>query len=289
VIISPDGKYFPYEALVVDDQTSDPNYFIDDHAVSYTYSARYLLYNISIQSDNSSSNNFIGIAPVHFSNFNLPDLPGSAESLDKIEKLYTHTFNLTSEQAKKKDFLEKFPSYKLIQLYTHASDTSNSGEPIIYFADSAVYLSDLISIGKTSSQLIVLSACETSNGMLMQGEGVFSFNRGFASLGIPATVSNIWSIDNQSTYEITEIFYKNLSKAMPIDVALQKAKLEFISNASKQKKLPYYWAAAILVGKTDAIEMSKPLHWTWIAVAAGLFVAGILFFLFKRKNKTRIN
>ena len=41
IIISPDGKYFPFEALITNTSTLD--YFLDDHAVTYTYSARYLL------------------------------------------------------------------------------------------------------------------------------------------------------------------------------------------------------------------------------------------------------
>jgi hypothetical protein len=29
--------------------------------------------------------------------------------------------------------MQLFNGYKMIQLYTHASDTSNTGEPVIYF------------------------------------------------------------------------------------------------------------------------------------------------------------
>ena len=44
IIISPDGAYFPFEALVTDNRKpGSPIYFIQDHAVSYTYSARYLM------------------------------------------------------------------------------------------------------------------------------------------------------------------------------------------------------------------------------------------------------
>ena len=41
VIISPDGKYFPFEALVTNNQPL--TYFLNDYAVSYTYSARFLM------------------------------------------------------------------------------------------------------------------------------------------------------------------------------------------------------------------------------------------------------
>lgn len=182
--------------------------------------------------------------------------------------------------------MQQFYSYKIIQLYTHASDSSNGGEPVIYFADSVLSLSELIPENKTAAQLIVLSACETGNGKLYKGEGVFSFNRGFAALGIPSAVINLWSVENESTYKITELFYKYISEGLPLDVALQKAKLDFIQNAPKGKKLPYYWAAAILAGKTDAIEMGHRFNWYWVAMGAGIILAGLGFFLIKRKKRS---
>jgi hypothetical protein len=45
IIISPDGHYFPFEALVT---TENPRqFFVENYAVSYTYSARYLLNDFS--------------------------------------------------------------------------------------------------------------------------------------------------------------------------------------------------------------------------------------------------
>ena len=111
-----------------------------------------------------------------------------------------------------------------------------NNDPVIYFSDSALYLSSLIPDRKPVTQLVVLSACETANGKLYRGEGIFSFNRGFAALGIPAAISNLWSVDNESTYQITELFYKYLSQGLPTDIALQKAKLEFINTTVLPEK-----------------------------------------------------
>jgi len=282
IIISPDGRYFPFEALITKSKLSQPDYFLEDHAVSYTYSARYLLYNFSISSLGTNSKDFLGFAPVQFANFTLDALPGSDESLKKIERFYNYSNILKSEEATKTKFLENFSKYKIIQLYTHSSDSSVLGEPVIYFSDSAMYLSDLISLDKPASQLIVLSACETSNGKLYQGEGVFSFNRGFAALGIPASITNLWSVDNESTYKLTELFYKYVSKGIPLDISLQKAKLEFITSSTKGKKMPYYWAAAIIAGKTDAIEMNKGFQGKWLSLIGDFFLMFLAFFVFRK-------
>ncbi len=286
IVISPDGQYFPFEALIMNTNTVSPVYFLNNHAVSYTYSARFLLNNFT-DAYSPGNYDFLGIAPVNYaSSLSLAALSGSDHSLHEIGNYFSGAENFLSGRASKNNFVNQFSKYKLIQLYTHASQSSKNDEPVIYFADSALYLSDLIPENKPATQLIVLSACETGNGKFYQGEGVFSFNRGFAALGIPSSVSNLWSVDNKSTYKLTELFYKYIAKGLPIDIALQKAKLKFIENASRQNRLPYYWAAAILVGKTNPVTLNKPVAWKYLAVIlamATLCYGG--WRLFKRKKQ----
>jgi CHAT domain-containing protein len=287
VIISPDGRYFPFEALIMNADYQNPEYFIKDYAVSYTYSARYLLNNFSANSAGRSMD-FLGIAPIQYNTgFKLNALPGSEASLNHIGAYFKKTTNLIAGEASKNNFLKQFANYKIIQFYTHATDSSSNREPVIYFADSALYLSELILESKPVTQLVVLSACQTGNGKLYQGEGVFSFNRGFASLGIPAAISNLWSVDNLATYSLTELFYKYLSKGQPTDMALQKAKIEFQDQGSNNR-LPYYWAAPILAGKTNVIEIDNGYFNLSSMVLAGLAVL-LLLTLLVRKKRVRLN
>lgn len=285
IIISPDGRYFPFEALITKTSPS-PGYFLNDHAVSYTYSARYLM-NDLVTNTTEPAGNFLGLAPVEYAaDFSLASLQGSDFSLSRIKPYFNKSKTLIARQATKNNFLQQFSKYIIIQLYTHASDTSKNHEPVIYFTDSALYLSDLIAENKPFTRLIVLSACETGNGKFYQGEGVFGFNRGFASIGIPSSVTNLWAVDNQSTYRLTEIFYKYLSEGVPIDVALQKAKLRFLSDASKENNMPYYWAATIVAGKTNAIEYKKTYPWKF-EVLTGIGIAGLAILVmwgWRRKN-----
>ncbi len=285
IIISPDGQYFPFESLITNIFNREPAYFLYDHAVSYTYSARFLMNDFKSGSV-SGGRNFMGIAPVNYpSTFSLTALPGSDVSLIKIASYFDNAVNKVTTHASRNNFLQQFSKYRIIQLYTHASDSSGNNEPVIYFSDSALYLSDLINAYKPMTRLIVLSACETGAGKNYQGEGVFSFNRGFAALGIPAAISNLWSVENESTYQLTELFYKHLAQGLPTDIALQKGKLEFMQNASKEKLLPYYWAGQVLVGKTDIIELRKHSIWYWIIFS--LIMGAVIFFGYKKVyNKT---
>ncbi|WP_276501202.1 CHAT domain-containing protein [Terrimonas pollutisoli] len=275
IIISPDGQYFPFESLVSTNAVKSPGYLINDHAVSYTYSARFLMNDFKTSSGNGR--NFMGVAPINYPvSFSLASLPGSDQSLQRIANYFGYSTKQVAINASRNNFLRQFSGYKIIQLYTHAADSSINNEPVIYFADSALYLSDLIHESKPVTRLIVLSACETGRGKLYNGEGVFSFNRGFAALGIPSAITNLWAVDNESTYELTELFYKWLAKDLPIDIALQKAKLEFLETASGERLLPFYWAAPVLVGKSDSIHLEKAQPWKWIVLLTG--VGCIVFF-----------
>ena len=277
LIVSPDGKGFPFEALITNENEQKPDYLLKKVATSYTYSVKYLT-NKFTQNNNRS---LLGIAPVAYNNQHLPNLYGSDISLKEINKYFTQGQNFLMENATKNNFLHNFPAYNIIQLYTHAADSSANGDPIIYFSDSALLLSELFTDRKPVTQLVVLSACETASGKLYEGEGIFSFNRGFAALGIPAAVSNLWPVDNESTYKITELFYKFLAQGLPTDIALQQAKIRFINTVgSKEKTLPYYWAGTILTGKPQPVYMGSNFGWKQIA---GLFIVIFLLLFLAKK------
>ncbi|NII26962.1 CHAT domain-containing protein [Pseudoflavitalea sp. X16] len=270
VIISPDGRYFPFEALLT--AIRPRTWFLKDHAISYTYSARYL-FNDFTAATNKQAKTFMGFAPVQYAGAKLPELYESDRSLEALTRYFSTADNFTRKDASRNNFLQQFANYRIIQLYTHASDNLEQGEPVIYFADSLLYLSDLVSDKKPATSLVVLSACETGSGKFYQGEGVFSFNRGFAALGIPAAITSLWKAENKKTYTLTTLFYKYLSEGEPVDVALQHAKLEFMESSSQENGLPYHWAVPVLTGKITDMP-GQPFPW-WLvlpAIAAGIIV-----------------
>lgn len=286
IVVSPDGQYFPFESLVTDFSGKSVSYLVQDHSVSYTYSAKFL-FSSFFPDASTGAENFMGIAPINYpKKFSLASLPNSDKSLAAISRLFSESANLISSLATRDNFMRRFYNYKIIQFYTHASDTSVNDEPVIYFSDSALYLSDLVTEHRPMTRLIVLSACETGLGKDYKGEGVFSFNRGFAALGVPSSVTNLWSVDNESTYKLTELFYKYVAKGLPLDEALQKAKLEFINTSSKEKQLPYYWAATILVGTTDSLTITKKTNWNYYYTAAiTLPFLFIIYFILKKRKQ----
>ena len=290
VIVSQDNRWIPFEALITNIGQGGPRYFVADHPVSYTYSFRYLTYS-GIGRADATGNGLLGVAPVRFdSSLNLASLVGSDGSLNRIASGFPHVTSLLSQHATRNNFLREFYRYPLIQLYTHAADSGGGrNEPVIYFADSALYLSELIPESKPLTQLIVLSACETGSGHLYQGEGVFSFNRGFAALGIPSSIANLWAVEDQSTYRITELFYHYLSDGLPADRALQQAKLDFIGDGSGEKSLPYYWAAPVFAGDGTFSIPRVPVLSRWFLPIGLLLLASIAILILKRRYRSSRN
>ena len=277
LIISPDGRYFPFEALLT--STRPVTYLLKSHAVSYTYSARYLLNDFTAVT-NKKAKSFMGFAPVRYAGTQLPALYESDRSLGALTSYFGTADNFVGRQASRDNFLRHFADYRIIQLYTHAMDNIDKGEPVIYFADSSLYLSDLVSDKKPATSLVVLSACETGTGKIYEGEGVFSFNRGFAALGIPAAITNLWKAENKTTYALTNLFYKYVAAGEPADVALQHAKLEFMASGSKEITLPYYWAVPVLTGKVTVIPGQTTIAW-WLVIPAIALGMILLIWLYR--------
>lgn len=274
LIISQDGSLLPFEALI-NGQTN--KFMLENYAISYTYSAQFLLKN---QQDNSflPYYQFIGFAPVNFAK-NLGSLIGSKKSVEALGTNFFFNSKYIEKKATKRNFLDYANKYQIVHLYTHALADSNENEPRIYFADSSLKVSELSAVNRFNTSLIVLSACNTGVGKLAKGEGVLSLARGFSMLGIPSTITSLWSVQDVDTYAVTELFYKYLNKGMPKNEALQKAKLEFLSlnpNASSSQ-----WAGLVLVGDTKPIKNQNSIY----GLIIGLLVALSFGFLFLKKRK----
>lgn len=252
IIIAFDGQFIPFEAI--SSSSAKPDFVINKFAFSYAYSGNFLLKNLNKINTSifENQNQLLGIAPLNFKkSLDLNSLRASETSIKKIAQIYSADLLIENDATKNK-FLNRFYKYPIVQLYTHANADTSDKEPTFYLNDDKIRMSEISVNNDTKTELMVLSACKTGVGKNVRGEGVFSLSRVFSSLGIPSLVTTLWSVDEKATYFITEKFHENLKEGLTKDVALQKAKLSFISNAN-QNELPNLWASIILIGDTSPL------------------------------------
>ena len=262
VIVSSDGSFIPFETL--SRSATQPDYLVKSYAFSYVYSANLLLKKerTPTQTAGFVTGDFLGIAPVSFAPvLGQATLSGSDDALKLIADRFDSPTLLTHGAATRRAFQSDVPAYRVIHLFTHATADSTGQEPTLYFADSVLRLSDLGDGGLPAAQLVVLAACKTGIGAHQRGEGVFSLARGFAALGVPSILTTLWSVENKATYTITNLFYRHLDAGLPKDVALQRAKQDWLNTTEGANQLPNAWAGLILVGDTQ--PLSRSIKWPW--------------------------
>jgi CHAT domain-containing protein len=108
-------------------------------------------------------------------------------------------------------------------------------------------LGDLFNLS-LNADLVVLSACETGLGEVVQGEGLIGLTRGLMYAGTPRVVTSLWQVPDAETATLMEKFYiKMLQNNLKPSEALREAQLELFR--SKNWVSPYYWAAFTLQGE----------------------------------------
>jgi len=115
-----------------------------------------------------------------------------------------------------------------------------------------------------TTDLVTLSACQTGLGKLQKGEGMLSLAKGFSYAGAKSLVTTLWKINDQTTSELMQEFYKNLDDGMPKDKALREAKLAYLKTADDDLLThPYFWSGFMISGDVAPLTSNNSNLW-WL-------------------------
>jgi CHAT domain-containing protein len=96
------------------------------------------------------------------------------------------------------------------------------------------------------SDLVVLSACNTAVGKVVNGEGILGLPFALFVAGNTNTLLTLWSIDDGSTSEFVERFFTKIKAGQSEVAALSQTKREFLKH--NKYGHPLYWAPFVLYG-----------------------------------------
>lgn len=120
-------------------------------------------------------------------------------------------------------------------------------------ADGLVTAWEAAGLNLSRTQLVVLSACETGQGLASIGQGVYGLRRAFLLAGAETVVSSLWRISDAQTVDLMDEFYKQLLAGQRRGTAMELAAQEM----KKKYRHPYYWAPFLVVGQAERLRMQS--------------------------------
>lgn len=131
-----------------------------------------------------------------------------------------------------------------------------SGANILPTEDTVLSYRDLAKINLATTDLVVLSACETGLGGSPRGYGLFGLHRILSSIGAKTTLLSMWKVDDEATSVFIGLFYRNLKNGMRVDIALERAQDEMMHNIEYVRRgwsKQYYWAGWQVSGNLEPL------------------------------------
>jgi CHAT domain-containing protein/Tfp pilus assembly protein PilF len=214
----------------------------------------------------------------------LKDLPGTKIESDSVKKIlndrgWTVKDHLQKEAAE--DVIKKISNPQVLHIATHGyflrdvKDTTGKvfgieseiakQNPLlrsgVILSGAGISMKEGIGIDKedgiltayeaagldlTSTDLVVLSACETGLGEILNGQGVYGLQRAFLLAGAKSLVMSLWMVSDAATQELMINFYREWLKnpAGGKQKALKTAQLKL----REKYEHPYYWGPFVIVG-----------------------------------------
>lgn len=242
VCISADGilNYLPFEAL-----SKDGHYLIEDFAISYTPSATVLKYCMDKERHKRESILALGNPNLQNPAFRLVN---AEEEVASLRGLFRRADVYTGTQANERVVRETASQYDVLHFACHGE--LNSEQPMLTSLrlspseadDGYLHAGEVFDLDLNAS-LVVLSACNSGLGKLHSGNELMGLTRSFLYAGAPAIIASMWTVDDRSTAQIMQHFYRNLSQMTKAE-ALRQAKLATM----KEFPNPFHWAAFCLQG-----------------------------------------
>jgi CHAT domain-containing protein len=299
-IVIPDGilTQLPMESLPID---SHRGFLLEKAALSYRFSARFIM---TSQTSELIPNEYpvLGFAPFSGQSIKTDSFSGSpAYTFSRLAASRSEIINLPGvhfldTMATKSRFIKEFQHFEVIQLATHAvGDTTNMLNSFLVFYPKnpipdqyKLFMEEIYSLPMHHTRLVVMSACETGLGKVLDHEAAISLARAFTYAGCQSTVNSLWKADDQATASILEYFHKYLQKGYSRSRALQMSKLKYIKEKDVSP-VPGIWSNIILMGESEPLcKKENNQGYLLLALSGTCLLLTLAWIRIKKKKPTQL-
>ena len=199
---------------------------------------------------------------------------------------------ILQEKNPKAAFIEKSKEAQLLHVAVHSNlEPLNPIKSSLILSskegnDQKIYYHEIDDLA-LSADLVLLSSCQSGLSYPKSTGSVSSLARAFQLAGAKNLIQTTWSINDESTASLMQIFYNKLEEGNEVSTTLAEAKKEFLNQAPSKWQHPYYWGAFVLNGADGVVTIPKSSFFkspTFLGIAAILV---IFLFVFGR-NRAKI-
>ncbi len=228
----------------------------------------------------------------------LTGLPWAREEAESIaRRLGLEASDARDGSAASEAFLKRVPlgDYGVIHLAAHARANARSPERSAVFLTPGAPNEDgwlqprEIAALQFAGGLVVLSSCESADGLLLSGEGPLSLARAFFAGGASGVVATRWPVRDDDAAWLMERLYDGLAAGQSAATALRQARRDAQAHGVPAAA----WASVTTLG--DGHRRPFPAGrraaagWTGrVAAAAFVLVAGSAVWLARRRRAGRL-
>ena len=219
----------------------------------------------------------------------LPPLRASAREARMVARYAPHSEVRLGGEASAA-YLKRAPldGFQVLHFATHAVvDERSTARTTLALApgggeDGFLSPGDLAAL-ELDADLVVLSACRTAGGVVVDGEGVQGLTAPLLQAGARVVVATSWRIGDRSTVAFVDDLYRGLAGGLAVGEALRAAKLEALRRGAP----PSVWAAFVMVGDplvTIRLRAPRPLPRWWPVAGALTLIVGALAYSARRRR-----
>lgn len=118
--------------------------------------------------------------------------------------------------------------------------------------DGILTAEEIAGLDMSQTGLVVISACDSGLGEILNGEGVFGLSRAFKMAGARRLVLSLWPVDDQAGRRWMQAFYR-AEPERDHARAVRAASLAMLAarRAAGESTHPFYWGGFVALGRSD--------------------------------------